>query len=74
MQATESAVQRFGTYAALVINAIAARAAVYKTGKVFEGVKFAAYLRAKTVGEKVAEQRLKPFKSYIKLATRPVRF
>ena len=74
MQAIESAIERFETYAAFVINAIAARAAVYKTGKVFEGVKFAAYLRAKTVGEKVAEQRLKPFKSYIKLATRPVKF
>ena len=58
MQAIESAVERFETYDTFVINAIAARAAVYKTGKVFEGAEFAAYLRAKTVGEKVAKPRL----------------
>ena len=69
MQAIESAVERFGPYAAFVINAIAARDAVYKAGKEYEGVWFAAYLRAKTVGKKAAKQRLKLFKSYIKLAT-----
>ena len=69
VQAIESAVGCFETYDAFVINTIAARDSVYKTGKVYEGVEFAAYLRAKTVGEKVAKPRLKPFKSYIKLAT-----
>ena len=69
MQAIESAIDRFETYATFVINAIAVRAAVYKTGKVQKGAEFAACLRAKTVGEKAAKPRLKPFKSYIKLAT-----
>lgn len=64
----EPAVERFNTYDVFVSDALAARDAVHRTGKVYDGVGIAAYLRAKAVGEKVAKPRLKLLKSYIKLA------
>ena len=68
VQAIESAVERAETYDAFVDDALRAREAVYQTGKVYDGAEFAAYLRAKARGEKVAKPRMKSLKSYLKAA------
>lgn len=69
VQAIESAVERSQTYDAFVDDAIKAREAAYESGKVYDGAEFAAYLRAKTRGEKVIKPRMKLLKSYLKAAT-----
>lgn len=68
VQAIESAVERFEPYDAFVDDALRAREASYESGRVYDGAEFAAYLRAKTRGEKVAKPRMKSLKSYLKLA------
>lgn len=68
VQAIESAVARAEPYDAFVSDALAARDAVYETGKVYDGAEFAAYLRAKTRGEKAVKPRMKSLKSYLKAA------
>lgn len=68
VQAIESAVERSQTYDAFVDDALNAREAVYESGKVYDGAEFAAYLRAKVRGEKVAKPRMKSLKSYLKAA------
>ena len=66
VQAIESAVERFEFYDAFVDDALQAREAVYQAGEVYDGAEFAAYLRAKARGEKVAKPRMKSLKSYLK--------
>jgi predicted transcriptional regulator len=68
VQAIESAVERAETYDAFVDDALRAREAVYESGKVYDGAEFAAYLRAKTLGKKVAKPRIKSLNSYLKAA------
>ena len=68
VQAIESAVERVETYDAFVDDALRAREAVYESGKVYDGAEFAAYLRARIRGEKVAKPRMKSLNSYLKAA------
>lgn len=68
VQAIESAVERSQTYDAFVDDALKAREAVYESGKVYDGAEFAAYLRAKVRGEKVAKPRMKSLNGYLKAA------
>lgn len=68
VQAIESAVERSQIYDAFVDDALKAREAVYESGKVYDGAEFAAYLRAKVRGEKVAKPRMKSLNGYLKAA------
>jgi predicted transcriptional regulator len=68
VQAIESAVERLEPYDAFVNDALAAREAVYETGKVYDGAEFSAYLRAKVRGEKAVKPRMKSLKNYLKAA------
>ena len=68
VRAIESAVERLESYDAFVSDALAAREAVYETGKVYDGAEFAAYLRAKVRGDKAVKPRMKSLNSYLKAA------
>lgn len=68
VQAIVAAVERSETYDAFMSDALAARDAVYETGKVYDGAEFAAYLRAKARGEKAVKPRMKSLTSYLKAA------
>ena len=65
VQAIVAAVKRAETYDAFISDALAATNAVYETGRLPDCTQFAAYLRARTDGEKTVTPRMKALKSHI---------
>jgi predicted transcriptional regulator len=68
VQAIESATEGAEQYDSFIEDALRARDEVVRTGKVYDGPEFAAYIRAKARGEKVAKPRLKSLKTILKRA------